>query len=194
MSSTVRIQGIREAAQALHIEGRVLNCTNVAQRCQISRRKLSYLVNETMPDLKEELQIVRSRGEDWRQRDIFAAYKRAAVLVQEEGNLPTRRLLADKLTLSLGQVQRYLRKHHQLADSLSLYTEDEALLWKSARTILNRGDRVTRMALADEMGRSYTTVGVILKARPKWIEDLGVCRDRYASGVWKRLYPKSRSE
>ena len=189
MIHRVCIARLRKSAEFLRNQGAVLNCATLARTCGVDRRFLSRYLAETNPELRLELGVIRSSGTGWRSRGLRGSYLNAASEIREEGNLPCYAALAEKLRWRRKRVIRYLREHEALATALQLYTDDEALMVSSARTILARGERVTRLGLADEMDRSYQTVLRILRARPKWEEDLGICRAERGSGVFKRLYP-----
>jgi uncharacterized protein (DUF2132 family) len=194
MEHKICIARIRRSGRKLALkDGAVVNCTTLARLCDMDRRVLSHVINETMPELRDELRIVRSRGTDWKRDEVFRTYRRAARKVREDGDLPCHRFLAAKLNWRLKRVQRYLAKHPKLASQLDLYSDDEALMWRSARAILARDERVTRLGLADEMDRSYVTVMRILRARPKWVGELCIVRAKRGSGVRNRLYPHKKS-
>ncbi|MGH2507212.1 MAG: hypothetical protein ACRDHZ_07365 [Ktedonobacteraceae bacterium] len=193
MTHRISVERIRRAAESLRTEGVILHCANLARRVGADRRFLCRYLDETRPELREELGIKRSRGTDWRSPTLFTAYINAAREVRENGDLPCYLTLSAKLKWRRKRVIRYLREHPELSEWIMLYSDDEALLHHSARIILARGERVTRLGLADEIKRGYQTVLRVLKAHPEWVEDLGICRARRNSGVWKRLYPKRSS-
>ncbi len=185
MTHRVCIARLRKSAEFLRAQGAVLNCATLARKCGVDRRFLSRYLAETNPELRLELGVIRSRGTGW----FRGFYLSAASEIRKEGNLPCYATLAEKLRWPRKRVIRYLREHEELAATLRLHTDDEALMVSSARIILARGERVTRLGLADEMDRSYQTVLRILRAQPRWEEDLGVCRAGRGSGVFKRLHP-----
>ncbi len=189
MTHRVCIARIRKMADSLRGQGAVLNCAALARECGVDRRFLSRYLTKENPELREELGVIRSRGTDWHSAERFHAYLHAVEAIRKEGDLPSFSTLAVMLRWRRKRVIRYLREHPALTESLGLYSDDEALMFRSARNILARGERVTRLGLADEMGCSYQTVLRVLRARPDWLEDLGICRAERNSGVSLRLYP-----
>lgn len=194
MALKICIARVRRARQAMFSnEELVPNCTNLARAAGVNRRLLSHALNDKWPSLGQELNIVRSKGSDWKQKKVFKLYRDAGMKIRGEGDLPCFKLLAEKLGYRRKRVIKYLAQHPKLAEDLCLYDDDESLMWRSARAILQRNEEVTRLKLADEMDRSYGTVMRILKTRPKWVDELCIVRAGRNSGVRKRLYPHQQT-
>jgi uncharacterized protein (DUF2132 family) len=187
---SISLNAMRTAASQLRSQHYQVNCAALARLVGLPRRTLSDTLNLHKPRLKQELGVERCKGTSWRQPQFYHLYETAAQSICEGGVLPTSSSLAAQLGWRLKRVQRYLHLHPKLAKRLHLYTEYEAQMWTAARALLARGERVTRLALADEMSCSYQNVLKIIKGRPGFVSDLGICRAPRCSGVGRRLHKK----
>jgi hypothetical protein len=187
---SVSLNTMRTAASQLRSQHLQVNCAALARLVGLPRRTLSDTLNLHKPRLKQEIGVECCKGTSWRQPQFYHLYETAARTICEGGVLPTPSSLATQLGWRLKRVQRYLHLHPKLAKRLNLYTEYEAQMWRAARTLLSRGERVTRLGLADEMNCSYQTILKVIRGRPTFTQDLGMCRAPRCSGVGKRLHKK----
>ncbi len=186
----VSVEQIRQVALQLIAEKKVPNCTEVARRLKKNRRHVRYLIFEKYhPPISE---VIVTRGETWNLEVIYEKYRRSVVSIREEGNLPCVSRMAVILKIRPDSAKRFLRLHTDFTNKLNLVSEDESAMWEKARKMLARGEQVTRLTLAQEIGRSYTTVNSILKQHPRWIQDLGILRAENGSGVYKKLHKNNQ--
>ncbi len=187
----VSVEQIRQAALQLIAQNKPPNCTGVAKRLKIKTRHLRYLIFEKYP-LFSISEVIVTRGETWNLEVVYEKYRDSVVNIRESGNLPCVSRMAVILKIRLDSARRFLRLHTDFSDKLNLVSEDESAMWEGARKMLARGEQVTRLTLAREIGRSYTTVNSILKQHPRWIQHLGILRAENGSGVHKKLHKNNQ--
>ncbi len=187
----ISFEVLSKAVEELQQKDEHVNCTSLARHCRVPYSTMFHRLHTQFPELKEKLGIHRVRGRTHEQRKLFKIYVEAAEAISEEGELPSISSLSARLGWLRKRVRWYLEAHPTLARSLCIHSELEWRVWNACRALRDRGEKITRLAIAQEMRSyrktskhaGYRTIVAFLKKNPIYFEVFDIEKAEQGSGV-----------